>query len=164
MQHLAALRAAPLLQPGGAGFGPAALCLRCSLEDALPRLLPSPQQQQQPSNYEPTILACELAAADAVLSGRFMELACPPLRFCRTQLQVCHGILIPGEACGCSAGKGSVLGLCCAEPSAESPRAQQLRPVLSVIDYMIVMRAGSCRRQGRRHASGGARSAAGRRR
>jgi hypothetical protein len=87
-QQLAALRAAPTLQPGAAAFGPAALCLRSALDDALSRLPPQ-RAPEQPAS----IAAGQLAAADATLSGRFMQLACPPLQLFRAQSQVCFHTL-----------------------------------------------------------------------
>jgi hypothetical protein len=82
-QQLAALQGAPTLQPDAAGFGPAALCLRCVLDDALSRLPP-----QQALKQQATVTAEQLAAADAALSSRFMQLACPPLQLFCTQLHV----------------------------------------------------------------------------
>lgn len=82
-QQLAALRAAPTLQPDAAAFGPAALCLRSALDDALSRLPPQ-RAPEQPA----TVAAGQLAAADATLSGRFMQLACPPLQLFRTHPHV----------------------------------------------------------------------------
>ena len=82
-QQLAALRAAPTLQPDAAAFGPAALCLRSALDDALSRLPP-----QRAPKQAATVTAGRLAAADATLSGRFMQLACPPLQLFRRQSHV----------------------------------------------------------------------------
>lgn len=82
-QQLAALRASPTLQPDAAAFGPAALCLRSALDDALSRLPPQ-RALEQPA----CVAAGQLAAADATLSGRFMQLACPPLQLFRAQSHV----------------------------------------------------------------------------
>jgi hypothetical protein len=82
-RQLGALRAAPTLQPDAAAFGPAALCLRSALDDALSRLPPQ-RAPEQPAS----IAAGQLAAADATLSGRFMQLACPPLQLFRAQSHV----------------------------------------------------------------------------
>jgi hypothetical protein len=65
-QQLAALRATPTLQP-----------------DALSRLPPQRNLEQRAS-----IAAGQLAAADAMLSGRFMQLAFPPLQLFRTHPHV----------------------------------------------------------------------------
>lgn len=96
--QLAALRRAPALQPRDAAFGPAALCLRCALDDAIDRLPPPPPQApEQQTNAAAAAgaaglhgeeLARQLAQADGLLDGCFMRLCCPPLQSCRAALQV----------------------------------------------------------------------------
>jgi len=96
--QLEAQRRAPALQPRDAAFGPAALCLRCALDDAIGRLPPPPPQApEQQTNAAAAAgaaglygeeLARQLAQADGLLDGRFMGLCCPPLQSCRAALQV----------------------------------------------------------------------------
>jgi hypothetical protein len=91
-QQLAALQAAPTLQPDADAFGPAALCLRCALDDALSRL-----PLRQGPKQRASIAAGQLAAADAAVSGRFLQLACPPLQMFSAK------VLIPAHPCAVAA-------------------------------------------------------------
>ena len=82
-----------MLRPCHAAFGPAALCLRCLLDELLQRLpAPAPRQPCCADGVDDEVDGCAGAAERGVvlegeLDARFLQLCCPGLEAARQALQ-----------------------------------------------------------------------------